>query len=99
MADQRSTTGIQITCHDGHLWFLSVQICIFYKFSKAANTEQVNFIKIEEAQAKHTIEQLKMKTYLTSNNIEFWGDREMLRVAKANSSFNKILKVKEVPNG
>jgi hypothetical protein len=97
--DEQKRTAVQITHHDGRYWFLAVMICTFYKYSKRGSVDQVNFIRIEEAEAKSTIEQLKMKKYLTSGGIEFFGDQAILLVEKRNNASNQKFKVKEVPNG
>lgn len=99
MADQGSTTGIQITSHSGGRWFQSVLKCTFFKWSKSAITEQINFISIDETVARETIEKLKMVKYLSSDQIEFWGDREVLRVDRITKATIANLKKKEVPHG
>lgn len=99
MADQKSTTGIQITFHNGGEWYQSVLKCTFFKWSKSAITEQINFVRINESVAKKTIEELNMVKFLSSAHIEFWGDREVLRVDRITKAAIDNLKKKAVNYG
>lgn len=96
MADKKSTIGIQITSHSGGQWYQSVMKCTFFKWSKSAITEQINFVRIDETAAKKTIEKLNMVKFLSSADIEFWGDREVLRVDNISKAAIANLKKKEV---